>query len=104
MLFLSLGNILHPTYAKTKTLMDYYKRYVHIHLKNLILQGQDTSCFHSLNGLVEEVDQYLFLCKTNAWFQAKEVTSGQTETVAADSKVKIWLSKPFIRMNVEQGT
>lgn len=56
-----------------------------------------------LNGLVEEIDQYQFLCRTNAWFQAKEESLGQTGTVAADSKVKIWLSKQFIRISVEQG-
>lgn len=57
-----------------------------------------------LNRLVKEIDQYLFLCRTNAWFQAKEVPLGQTGTVVVDSKVKIQLSKPFIRMSVEQGT
>lgn len=56
-----------------------------------------------LNGLVEEIDRYPFLCRTNACFQAKEEPLGQTGTVAADSKVKIWLSKQFIRITVEQG-
>lgn len=70
-------------------------------LKNEYFKGSTQAAFMVLNGLVEEVDQYLFLCRINAWFQAKEVPLGQTETVAADSKVKIWLSKPFIWVSVE---
>lgn len=69
--------------------MDYLKRHILIHFKKLTFKGNTQTPSLELDRLVKQVDQYLFSCRTNEWFQAKQVLLGQTERAAVSPKVKI---------------